>query len=129
MNLLLGLRPPRTCAILPCLVALVLACSAGASAAETYWIDVRSTEEYAEGHIPGAINIPHTEIVERIGEVTTDRDAPIYLYCRSGRRSDLARNALQQAGYTGVTDLGGLQEARATAERLKACRGNPAADC
>lgn len=106
---------------------LALACSAGAG--EAHWIDVRSAEEYAEGHIEQAVNIPYTEITERIDEVTTDRDAPIYLYCRSGRRSGIALEALQQAGFTHVTNLGGLEEARRAAARLEACKKGPSPDC
>jgi len=111
------------------LAPLLLVIAGSAWAAEAYWIDVRSAEEYAADHLSGAFNIPHTEIAERIGEVTTDKDAPIYLYCRSGRRSGLAQAALQQAGYTQVTNLGALQDARATAARLEACATDPSADC
>jgi len=120
--------PRRTWSPAPLLVVLLLFAS-GAWAAESYWIDVRSSDEYAADHLSGAINIPHTEIAERIGEVTNDKDAPIYLYCRSGRRSGLAQAALQEAGYTRVTNLGGLQDARVTAARLEACKTNPSADC
>ena len=81
-------------------------------AGEAFWIDVRSAEEYATEHVSPAVNIPHTEIAARIGEVTTDKDAEIYLYCRSGRRSGLAKDALEQAGYTNVVNVGGLQDAQ-----------------
>jgi len=111
------------------LVPLLLAITGAAWAGEAYWIDVRTAEEYAEGRVAEAFNIPYTEITERIGEVTTDKDAPIYLYCRSGRRSGIALEALQRAGYTNVTNLGGLQDARATAAQLDTCRKDPSADC
>jgi phage shock protein E len=77
-----------------------------------YWIDVRTAEEYQQGHVEEAINIPYEEIVERIGEVTEDQDALIYVYCRSGRRSGIAQGMLLDAGYTQVINLGGLEEAR-----------------
>ena len=98
-------------------------------AGDAFWIDVRSAEEYATGHVSPAVNIPHTEIVARIGEVTTDKDAEIYLYCRSGRRSGLAKDALEQAGYTNVVNLGGLAEAQAEAARLATCVEGQGADC
>ena len=79
---------------------------------EAFWIDVRTAEEYQAGHVEGAINIPYEEIVERIGEVTEDPDALIYVYCRSGRRSGIAQGMLQDAGYTQVINLGGLEDAR-----------------
>lgn len=78
---------------------------------DVYWIDVRSASEYADGHVAGAVNIPHTEIAARIGEVTADKDATLYLYCRSGRRSGVALNALREAGYDGAVNVGGLDDA------------------
>lgn len=116
-------------AFVPILLALLLSGAGNVSAGEAHWIDVRSAEEFAAGHLSGAIHIPYTEIAERIDEVTTDKDAPIYLYCRSGRRSGIAQSALQQAGYTRVTNLGGLEDARVTAAKLEACATNPSADC
>ena len=98
-------------------------------AGEALWIDVRSAEEYATEHVSPAVNIPHTEIAARIGEVTTDKDAEIYLYCRSGRRSGLAKDVLEQAGYTNVVNLGGLAEAQAVAVRLETCAEGQGADC
>ena len=98
-------------------------------AGEAVWIDVRSAEEYAAGHVSPAVNIPHTEIAARIAEVITDKDAQIYLYCRSGRRSGLALDALQQAGYTNVVNLGGLEDARLMAVRLQTCPEGKGPDC
>ena len=62
--------------------------------------------------MPGAVNIPYEEIAERIGEVTADKDAPILLYCRSGRRSGIALKALQEAGFKNAVNVGGLDDAR-----------------
>ena len=53
-------------------------------------LDVRTQEEYDQGHIPGAIVISHEEIAEKAEEVLTDKDQLILVYCRSGRRSKLA---------------------------------------
>lgn len=74
------------------------------------WIDVRSSEEFQSGHLPAAVNIPHTEIAARIGEVSKDKNDTIHLYCRSGRRSGQALEALQKAGYNRVINEGGYED-------------------
>jgi phage shock protein E len=109
------------------LLSLLVSCSLWAG--EALWIDVRSAEEYATGHVSPAVNIPHTEIAARIAEVTTEKDDLIYLYCRSGRRSGLAKDALEQAGYTNVVNLGGLQDAQQAASRLEGSPGGQTPDC
>jgi phage shock protein E len=80
--------------------------------AAEYWIDVRTAEEYQQGHVDVAVNILHTEIATKINNVTSDKDATIYLYCRSGRRASIAEKALEDLGYTQVKNLGGLDDAR-----------------
>lgn len=70
-------------------------------------IDVRSPEEYASGHIPGAINIPHKSIVNYLSELQEHKDKPIILYCRSGRRARLAMRVLQEHDFTDVMHLEG----------------------
>ena len=71
-------------------------------------LDVRTQEEYDEGHIPGAIVIPHEEIAEKAEEVLTDKDQLILVYCRSGRRSKIAAEALLELGYTNIKEFGGI---------------------
>ena len=71
-------------------------------------LDVRTQEEYDQGHIPGAIVIPHEEIGEKAEEVLTDKDQLILVYCRSGRRSKLAAEALVELGYTNIKEFGGI---------------------
>jgi phage shock protein E len=71
------------------------------------WLDVRSAEEFAAGHLPGAINIPHTEVVQGIAALKLDKSSNIALYCGSGRRAGIAIEALQQQGYTNLTNQGG----------------------
>ena len=75
-------------------------------------IDVRSAEEYASGHLRGAVNIPHDRIADEIGSVAADKTARIILYCRSGRRADTALNALKAIGYENVSNYGGLEDAQ-----------------
>lgn len=78
--------------------------------AKGVWIDVRSAEEFNSGHLEDSINIPHDQIVERIKAVSPDKDAPINLYCRSGRRAEVALTELKKAGYTNVTNHGGYED-------------------
>jgi phage shock protein E len=77
-----------------------------------YVIDVRTEGEWAKGHIQDAILIPYDQIKERIVEVTTNKSASIALYCRSGRRTKIARESLLKLGYQNVEDLGSLKEAK-----------------
>lgn len=74
-------------------------------------IDARTQEEYDEGHLPGATLIPHDTIVEGIVAVAPDKDTKIYVHCFAGVRADIAKKALQAAGYTHVTSLGGVDNA------------------
>ena len=71
-------------------------------------LDARTQEEYDEGHIPGAIVISHDEIAEKAEEVLTDKDQLILIYCRSGRRSKIAAEALAELGYTNIKEFGGI---------------------
>ena len=71
-------------------------------------LDTRTREEYDQGHIPGAIQISHDEITEKTEEVLTDKDQLILVYCRSGRRSKIAAEALVELGYTNIKEFGGI---------------------
>lgn len=71
-------------------------------------LDVRTQEEYDEGHIPGAILIPHTQIEARAEQVLADKGQLILVYCRSGRRSKLAAEDLVELGYTNIKEFGGI---------------------
>lgn len=71
-------------------------------------LDVRSQEEFDEGHIEGAIVIPDTEIADRAEAELTDKESTILVYCRSGRRSKLAAQALADLGYTNIFEFGGI---------------------
>ena len=76
-------------------------------------IDVRSQEEWDEGHVESAILIPHNQIGKQITKRVPDKATPILLYCRSGGRAGRAMTLLKKMGYTDVTNLGGLDDARA----------------
>ena len=71
-------------------------------------LDVRAQEEYDEGHIPGAIVIPHTEIETRAEDALPDKGQLILVYCRSGRRSKMAAEVLVELGYTNIREFGGI---------------------
>lgn len=73
-------------------------------------LDVRTEEEYAEGHIPNALLIPDYEIQEKAGELLTDKGQTILVYCRSGNRSKVASEKLAEMGYTDVREFGGIND-------------------
>ncbi|MBV2133058.1 rhodanese-like domain-containing protein [Pseudomonas sp. MAP12] len=76
-------------------------------------IDVRTSEEFAAGHLQGARLIPHYRIGAEISALAPDKNTPIVLYCRSGRRSNIARQTLLQLGYTQVVDAGSYEQLKA----------------
>lgn len=71
-------------------------------------IDARTQEEFNEGHIENAILIPEYEIADRAENELKDKDQLILVYCRSGRRSKIAAQALVDLGYTNVKEFGGI---------------------
>lgn len=73
------------------------------------WIDVRTSDEFNAGHIEGAAHIPYEDIAARIDEVTTDKNATIHLYCRSGNRSGIAQQILQSMGFNNAVNEGGYE--------------------
>lgn len=79
---------------------------------ETIVIDVRSKEEWETGHVEQAHHIPHTELADRIGEVTEDKDAKIVLYCAAGGRAGKAKTSLEELGFTNVENGGGYDDVK-----------------
>lgn len=77
---------------------------------EAVIIDVRSPGEYADARLKGAINIPYDVIGEEITQLGLAKDQSIVVYCRSGRRSGIAQEILQNQGFKKVYNGGGLQE-------------------
>ena len=71
-------------------------------------LDVRTQKEFDEGHIDGAILIPEYEVANRAEKELPDKDQLILVYCRSGRRSKIASQALVDLGYTNVKEFGGI---------------------
>lgn len=70
-------------------------------------LDVRTPKEFAEGHVPGAINISHDELEARLLELEADRDRDVVVYCRSGKRAGLALDMLEKAGFKRLYHLEG----------------------
>ena len=71
-------------------------------------LDVRTQEEFNAGHIPSAILLPYDEINLKAATVLPEKEKEIVLYCRSGRRSAIAKKALVELGYKDVEDFGGI---------------------
>jgi phage shock protein E len=67
-------------------------------------VDVRTPEEFASGHVPGAINIPYDQLPRRAAEIGSPA-TKVVLYCRTGRRSGMAADALQKAGFSNLYDF------------------------
>jgi phage shock protein E len=68
-------------------------------------LDVRTPEEFAAGHVPGAVNVPHDQLANRLADVPRDKD--VVVYCRSGRRSQIAADILTTNGFKRVSHLEG----------------------
>ncbi len=77
---------------------------------ETFVIDVRSQDEWDTGHVEQAVNIPHTEIGARIGEVTQNKAAKLIVYCKAGGRANAAKKTLEGMGFTNVENAGGFDD-------------------
>jgi rhodanese-related sulfurtransferase len=73
-------------------------------------VDARTIEEFNDGHIEGAILIPEYEIGERAEKELPNKEQLILVYCRSGRRSKIAAQALADLGYTNVKEFGGIND-------------------
>ncbi len=76
------------------------------------WIDVRTEAEWNQGHLKNAILIPYDEITKKIHTVVKTKRQPVNLYCRSGRRAEIARKALEQMGYINVQNRGSFEMLR-----------------
>jgi rhodanese-related sulfurtransferase len=73
-------------------------------------LDVRSPNEYAAGHVPGAVNIPHAQLEYRLGELGIDKSDEVVVYCLGGQRAAVAEKVLTDSGYTGIRYLEGQMQ-------------------
>ncbi len=70
-------------------------------------LDVRTREEFAEGHIPKSKNLP-LQVIDKAGKFIDNENVPVFVYCRSGGRSSMAQEMLKSMGYKNVKNLGGI---------------------
>lgn len=70
-------------------------------------IDVRTEDEYKAGHVPGAINIPHDIIAQKLSEISAFKDKPVVVYCRSGYRATKAMKVLANNAFSDIRHLEG----------------------
>ena len=70
-------------------------------------LDVRTPQEYREGHIPGSKNLP-LQTIDKVDSIVENKDTVLYVYCHSGARSRQAASLLQYMGYSNVTNIGGI---------------------
>ena len=75
-------------------------------------IDVRTAEEFQSGHVQGALNLPHDSISQDIFKARVAKDDHVILYCKSGRRSDMALGTLKGLGFSNVENYGGFEQAQ-----------------
>jgi len=105
----------------------LLLLSLAAQAEESLWVDVRSPEEFAGGHVPGAHNIPYLEVAVAVPKLAADKDTEIRVYCAAGVRAEIAKLQLQAAGYRNVINAGGYTDIvqRSTTGGARPCPHNP----
>ena len=130
----------RTGALIACALLFTMACHSATTTTrdmvtpeilaaierEALIVDVRTPEEFADGHYPGAINIPHESILDGLNQLGVTIDTSVILYCRSGNRSGQAEQVLQEKGFTQARNAGGL-EALLSATAQQASRPSSAA--
>lgn len=80
-------------------------------------LDVRTQEEFNNGHIPGALLLPYDEIDQKAAQLLPEKEKKIIIYCRSGRRSAIAKDSLEALGYTNVKDFGGMNRWQGQVEK------------
>ena len=83
---------------------------------EAVLLDVRTPQEYREGHIPGSKNVPLQQL-DKISSVADNKNVPLFVYCYSGGRSRQAASMLQHMGYTNVQNIGGITAYQGKVER------------
>ena len=79
-------------------------------------LDVRTPQEYREGHIPESINVP-LQTIDKVTSIAENKDTVLYVYCYSGARSRQATAMLQHMGYTNVRNIGGIATYHGKVER------------
>lgn len=96
------------------IASVALALLSLAAQAKDVIIDVRTPQEFAAGHVEGAINIEHGNIAQQIAKAGVTKDDKVMLYCQSGRRSGIALDTLKGLGFSKAENVGGIEQARKT---------------
>lgn len=96
------------------LASCLLALLSLAAQAKDVIVDVRTPQEFAAGHIDGAINIEHGSIAQGLAKAGVGKDDKVMLYCQSGRRSGMALDTLKGLGFSKAENVGGIEQARKT---------------
>ncbi len=94
------------------LTGALLALAALGAHARDVIVDVRTPQEYAAGHVDGAINIEHTAIAQGLAQAGVGKDDKVLLYCQSGVLSGKAQKTLQALGFSRAENIGGIDQAR-----------------
>lgn len=93
-------------------LAIMLSGSLWAEGKSSMIIDVRTQSEWNSGHLKKAVHLPLDAFESGIEDLVKDKDATVYLYCRSGNRSGKALKIMQKLGYTNAANVGGINDAR-----------------
>jgi phage shock protein E len=97
--------------------SITLALMALSAQAKDVIVDVRTPQEYAAGHVNGAINIPQSSVAQGVTQAGIGKDDTIHLYCQSGYLSGKALNTLKDLGYSKAENAGGIVQARKALEK------------
>jgi phage shock protein E len=96
------------------LTGIIISLSSTLLSAETIApiiLDVRTAQEYEKGHLDRAVLVPYNLIADQIGTVVKTKTQKVFIYCRTGRRTRIAGETLNKLGYTGIIDLGSMENA------------------
>lgn len=99
-------------------ITFILTLTSFTVSADAVWIDVRSKLEHLFDNIDGDPRIPHSEIVNEVNKFFPNKSQEIMLYCAKGVRAEKAKSLLIDAGYTNVSNVGGIDDARAKRDML-----------
>jgi phage shock protein E len=91
---------------------LIFLVSSAASLAKDVIVDVRTPQEYAAGHLDGAVNIEYGAIGQQISKAGISKEDKVILYCQTGRRSGVALDTLKGLGFSKAENAGGIEQAR-----------------
>jgi rhodanese-related sulfurtransferase len=100
-------NPPQPAGRAPTITQSELLSKLERSKPDVVVLDVRTAAEFSAGHVPGARNVSHDELPERLAELAALRNKEVVLYCRSGRRTEIAEETLRKAGFTKLRHLEG----------------------